>query len=163
MAGRGRFKTLTGDSREECRCPVCPEKGRLDNLKNRHVLKVIIWSSEDNNLPAKESEDKYKAGSKEQKEHTDYWRVNNYTRTRFPTFKRVIQGSSATGTVDSYFKRPKPNNNNNPGAAASNSNQATEVNVEVNCGLCETSNKQSQMCHLQETSMQHYSLSPPQW
>ena len=47
MAGRGRHKTLTADSREDCKCPVCPETGRLDHLKNRHVLKLIVWSLDD--------------------------------------------------------------------------------------------------------------------
>ena len=81
MAGRGRHKTLTGDRREDCKCRVCPETGRLDNLKKRHVLKLIVWSSDDDDLPAKESEEIYKSASQEEKKHTDYWRVNNYSRS----------------------------------------------------------------------------------
>ena len=82
MAGRGRHKTLTADSREDCKCPVCPETGRLDNLKNRHVLKLIVWSSDDDDLPAKESEEIYKTASQEENKHTDCWRVNKYTRSQ---------------------------------------------------------------------------------
>ena len=120
MAGRGRHKTLTGDSREDCKCPVCPETGRLDNLKKRHVLKLIVWSSDDDDLPAKESEEIYKSASQEEKKHTDYWRVNNYSRSRFPTFKRVIQHSTSTLTF--FLKRPRISNNNNPGEVGNQGN-----------------------------------------
>ena len=99
----GSKKVEKGTSRLETKCAVCSLVQRADNIKS-HQVSVVLF--DDDGKPADNTHPRYISLSKSEKEHTDYFRNNGFSRVKFPANKIVIKETA--GSITSFFaKQPK--------------------------------------------------------
>ena len=72
-----------------CKVDGCDMKKRNDKIQ-AHQRKMVLWT--ESGEPASEDHPDYKVLNANQKMHTDWFRKNDYTSTKFSINKRIISG-----------------------------------------------------------------------
>ena len=83
-----------------CKVDGCDMKKRNDKIQ-AHQRKMVLWT--ESGEPASEDHPDYKDLNANQKMHTDWFRKNDYTSTKFPINKRIISGGLG-GPMDKFLK-----------------------------------------------------------
>ena len=99
--GKG-FKDSSASAKENgIACPVelCEIIRRADHVKE-HLRETVLWT--DQGLPASEMHPDYGGLSEQRKRHTDFFRINGYTKLKMPKLQSTV---AVKGPLDRLLEK----------------------------------------------------------
>ena len=111
--GRPKVSSVKSGTKDICKCIVdgCDVTKRGDKVR-LHQREKVLWAKD--GLPASDKHPEYESLSLDRKKHTDYFRDNGYTSTKFPE----LRSKHTEGPMDRFLsgapkqKKPRLANNN---------------------------------------------------